>query len=218
MDDGDKAKSSWWQTLPGILTALAGIVTAAAGLLVTLHQIGLIGNKDKPIASSSSTSNDPAKSPGESTPTATPSNQAAPSKAELPQDKATTPIAHPARQYSVSFPSGIEATVRSSRADAIYKVLSSHIEMGNAGKHTLKLSVRLTNIGRSDLSFGTGSFRLRIDGIPRAPINFLNDLVEARSAKEGDIVFELPDTAENLVLLIQGYGEDSAEFPMTLKK
>jgi hypothetical protein len=90
--------------------------------------------------------------------------------------------------------------------------------MGNAGKHTLKLSVRLTNIGRSDLSFGTGSFRLRIDGIPRAPINFLNDLVEARSAKEGDIVFELPDTAENLVLLIQGYGEDSAEFPMTLKK
>jgi hypothetical protein len=33
---------SWWQTLPGILTAMAGIITAIAGLVVALHQAGFI--------------------------------------------------------------------------------------------------------------------------------------------------------------------------------
>jgi hypothetical protein len=45
---------SWWQTLPGVLTALAGIVTAAAGLVVALGQVGLLGGGDeatKPPAS-----------------------------------------------------------------------------------------------------------------------------------------------------------------------
>lgn len=31
---------SWWQTLPGIFTAIAGIITAIAGLVVALYQAG----------------------------------------------------------------------------------------------------------------------------------------------------------------------------------
>lgn len=31
---------SWWQTLPGIFTAMAGIITAIAGLVVALYQAG----------------------------------------------------------------------------------------------------------------------------------------------------------------------------------
>jgi hypothetical protein len=40
--------TSWWQTLPGILTATAGIITALTGLLVVLYQAGLFqpGGKD----------------------------------------------------------------------------------------------------------------------------------------------------------------------------
>lgn len=37
MDETPKS-SSWWQTLPGILTATAGIITAVSGLLVVLYQ------------------------------------------------------------------------------------------------------------------------------------------------------------------------------------
>jgi hypothetical protein len=37
MDETPKS-SSWWQTLPGILTATAGIITAISGLLVVLYQ------------------------------------------------------------------------------------------------------------------------------------------------------------------------------------
>ena len=38
MDTGEKSKGSWWQTVPGILTATAGMITAVAGLIAALHQ------------------------------------------------------------------------------------------------------------------------------------------------------------------------------------
>lgn len=39
---GEPPKSqSWWQTLPGILTALAGIMTASTGLILALNQVGV---------------------------------------------------------------------------------------------------------------------------------------------------------------------------------
>ena len=38
---------SWWQTLPGILTAVAGIITAATGLIVALSQAGVFRGKEK---------------------------------------------------------------------------------------------------------------------------------------------------------------------------
>ena len=46
MDESPKPKSSWWQTLPGVLTAVAAAVTAIAGLIGGLHQAGLLGGGD----------------------------------------------------------------------------------------------------------------------------------------------------------------------------
>jgi hypothetical protein len=43
MDESEKSERSWWQTLPGILTAIAGIITAITGLIVALYQQGLLG-------------------------------------------------------------------------------------------------------------------------------------------------------------------------------
>jgi len=40
--DKEPESRVWWQTLPGILTAVAGIVTAFAGLIVALHQAGFL--------------------------------------------------------------------------------------------------------------------------------------------------------------------------------
>jgi hypothetical protein len=212
MDEGGKSKGSWWQTVPGILTAMAGIITAVAGLLVTLHQIGLLGNKEKPAIQSPSSYNDTTKQSEVTAPAATPA------KGEPPSDGTKTLVNDRARPYSVTFPSGNEVTLRSSRADGTYKILAAQVDSRNTGKFTLKLSIRLTNTGRSDLGFGSGSFRLLIDGVPRAPINFLNQLVEARSAKEGDVLFEVPDTAESLVLSVKGDGDDTADIPILLKK
>lgn len=75
--------TSWWQTLPGVLAALAAVVTAVSGLLAVLFQNGLLGGKadasakssmstkaDAPVAASAAP-----KSPataGQSTPAARP--------------------------------------------------------------------------------------------------------------------------------------------------
>src|SRR5260370_41513903 len=39
MDVDEKSKGSWWQTVPGILTATGGIITALTGLIVALYQV-----------------------------------------------------------------------------------------------------------------------------------------------------------------------------------
>jgi len=45
----EESKSGgWWQTLPGILTAVAAIITAVAGLIIALHQTGILGGGGKP--------------------------------------------------------------------------------------------------------------------------------------------------------------------------
>jgi hypothetical protein len=49
----DRSKDkSWWQTLPGILTAIAAILTALTGLFVALNQIGIVGTPKKAISNS----------------------------------------------------------------------------------------------------------------------------------------------------------------------
>ena len=38
--DQEVNSKSWWQTVPGIVTAITGMITAVTGLLVALYQIG----------------------------------------------------------------------------------------------------------------------------------------------------------------------------------
>ena len=46
----EDSKQSWWQTLPGILTALAATITALGGLLAVLYQAGIIGHHTEVIS------------------------------------------------------------------------------------------------------------------------------------------------------------------------
>jgi hypothetical protein len=55
-------KTSFWSTIPGILTGLAAIITACAGLLIALSQTGILyvnksdeGERQNPIVESSNT-------------------------------------------------------------------------------------------------------------------------------------------------------------------
>jgi hypothetical protein len=40
--------TSWWHTLPGVLTAIAGLITAVAGLLAVLLQTGVLHRRGDP--------------------------------------------------------------------------------------------------------------------------------------------------------------------------
>jgi hypothetical protein len=44
----ESSSTSWWQTLPGVLTAIAGLITAVAGLLVVLLQTGVLHRRGDP--------------------------------------------------------------------------------------------------------------------------------------------------------------------------
>ncbi len=77
------------------------------------------------------------------------------------------------------------------------------------------MQIRLTNAGPADIGFWNDSFRLAVDGVPRAPTSRLNDLVEARSAKEAEVVFAVPLAARSLTLKINS-GDEEGEIPPTL--
>ncbi len=39
----DTATQGWWQSLPGVITAVGGLLTALTALVIALHQTGLSG-------------------------------------------------------------------------------------------------------------------------------------------------------------------------------
>jgi hypothetical protein len=45
MADEPNKSTSWWATLPGIITATAALVTATGGLIAVLYQQGIMGSK-----------------------------------------------------------------------------------------------------------------------------------------------------------------------------
>ncbi len=178
-----------------MLTAIAAILTAVGGLLVALHQVGLLGGARAPIAVASSSA-------------------ALSSEPVAPASPATQGVAVPAR-YQVAMPTGSSVVLSNNRGEGTYQVLAATAERRTADALTLKLSVRLTNAGPSDIGFWTDSFRLLIDKVPRTPSNWLNSSVDARSAKDADIVFEVPAAARSLELQISS-GQETGSIPLVL--
>ena len=191
--DGEAKGQGWWDSIPGMLKAVAGVVTAVTGLLVVFHQLGWLGR--------GADAEPAAMEPHSAGAAAAPPGQALES----------------AGGYRVTFPAGSAVSLRSVRAEGRYEILSATAEARGGGRYQLKLSVRLTSAGPMDLGFYTDSFRLLVDGVPRAPVNSLIEAVDARSSKEADILFDLPTAATRLELEIAN-GEDSATLPISLAR
>ena len=79
----------------------------------------------------------------------------------------------------------------------------------------VKLAVRYLNGGRHPANFWSASYRLLVDDVPRAPTNSLNEVVAGESAKEGEVVFELPVSVKDVVLQISS-GDERSRIPLTL--
>jgi hypothetical protein len=175
---GEEAKAaergtrSWWQTVPGLLTAAAGLISAVTGLLVALNAIGVFSDDTR-------------------SPRAT---QAATAAGGV----AGTTSAGAGGSHRVTFPGGARATLGTS----VYELTGGQAEPSNPGELELRLSVRLTNNGPYDVNFWDRTFRLLVDGLSRAPTSGLNDLVAGRSVGEGTVTFAVPEAANELVLLV----------------
>jgi hypothetical protein len=175
-DEGDSERPkvlSWLQTVPGLLTAVAALITAVTGLTVAVYQI-----RDSQISAPSG------------------SEQPSPEKPDAAASQ--TPSGDGGTQQPVALPAGME--VKLAQGDIVYEIRSARLEPYNAEKDALRFTIRCTSNSPYPVNFWDRSFRLLVDNVPRAPVSGLNEIVEGQSAKEGDIVFEVP-TGENKVVL-----------------
>jgi len=192
MSEKPPAAPSWWQTVPGVLTGLAAIITAVTGLVVTFTHTGTRTEDVRPSSEAAAQNASPA-SPAQSR-----------SAGTVGVAGGTQPVALPA-----------VSRVRLAGGAADTTILSAQVEPIDLDRRSLKFVVRYMNAGRYPANFWSSSYRLIVDGVPRAPTNVLDEVVEPDSAKEGDVVFELPLAVKDVVLQISS-GEEKSRIPLKL--
>jgi hypothetical protein len=190
-DEGESPR--WWQTVPGILAAVAAIVTALTGLIVAINQTGWFARPDPPAATKASTTTTP---PGPSSPPAASTSAASPSGP--PRHSVALPAL---RDYKLG--------------TATFTLLRAEVSSKTTEKNALQVRVRMLNRDRYDANFKDSWFRLIVDGVPMAPESDLNELVAAQSAKDGEVLFVVPRETTSARLKI-AYGDDSTEIPLSL--
>jgi len=191
----EKSTPSWWQTVPGIMTGMAAIITAITGLILALNHTSARSDA-APIVSSSPTPSSPPLAAASGTSSSRVSPAASPSSGV---------IALPAL-HEVKFGDG-SATVT---------VLSVNVEPIDVDRRSLKFHLRYVDTGHHGANFETRLFRLIVDGMPRAPIQELNELVPPDGAKDGDIVFDVPYGVKDVVLQITDVHDEKARLPFKL--
>src|SRR5262245_35465266 len=170
---------SWWQTLPGILTAVAGIITAATGLIVALNQAGVFQGKEKTV-------------PSTPTPTATltptPTTDGATSVGEMEKELRAINIKLGARP-------GDEKKVRGYLAgpDPEYRSLALGC-LDVIGNQRLKKTLHLDIIDKHYTRLASGGDYLSADGkvnlerVREAMVKAQNDYYTDSATSFGDIV------------------------------
>jgi hypothetical protein len=135
--------------------------------------------------------------------------QTPPTKPELAKPTPT------AASQIIHLRSGQEARLKNQFFNHVYTILAAEIRPQHSSTVLLGLHVRLTNNSPGGVNFWSDTFRLLVDGVPRAPIHDLNDIVDSHSAKDGVVEFALPDTVTQVVLQLR-QGEEVAEIPYVL--
>lgn len=187
------SRQSWWQTLPGILTGVAALITAVTGLMVAFNHSA---SRSQPAASSSFSDPRDVRSTSVADSRTSGGSNGSPGTRTVPR-------------LSVS-------QVKLGGGTAVVTILSAQTDTIDADRRSLTFRVRYMNAGRFPANFWASSFRLLVDNVPRAPTNNLNEVVDSDSAKEGDVVFELPVATREVVLQISA-GDDTTRVPVTLR-
>jgi hypothetical protein len=127
---------------------------------------------------------------------------------------APTPTAAPAR--GIELAGGRELAFNTPFA-ATYTVLKLATTAPRPGVVALRITVRAFNRDRYDMNFWNSGFRLLVDDVPREPVGDLNLLVGANSAREGELLFELPADAHTLALQVIHHAGDHVQGVLPLR-
>jgi hypothetical protein len=191
-NDPESESKTWWQTLPGLLTAAAGAITAITGLLLAFHQMGFFNHTPQTSGQVESRSA---------------------SDTSLHVD-GQDPATHPATAASASRLISLPGDTQVRSGENVYKLLSARLDPYSPGKTSLHLTVRMSNNGRYDTNFWAASFRLLVDGSLQAPTNDLDDVVSSNSIREGEVEFVIPSNIATAGLQMGDVGEGKPTIPL----
>jgi len=195
MPGEEDKRQRWWQTLPGMLTGLAAVITAVTGLIVVFYRT-------------------PERSEPNKTNTIATAGRESGSSA-ISNERTNSTSVHAPKPLPI--PAGMQ--VKLAAGNTVINILSAELEPLNSEKQALAFVVRHTNKQRYPANFWSDSYRLIVDGVPRAPTNFLDEVVAADSAKEGRVEFELPaNTAEVDLQISSGDDKSRLHFDLTAAK
>jgi len=185
----NKNQSSWWTTLPGMLTALAAIVTAVTGLLLGLNQIDLFKES----------------APDSASPVIT-RNGSAPKASDNPIDSEppAATMSPGSSAYESTLP--LDEPIRS--GDVSYEVVGYEIRPDSDRQLALSIDIRMFNYGRYDVNFWNAAFRLLAGEDSISPSGDLNEIVAGDASKVGTVLFIIPDTTRSAALKIKFYEGD----------
>ena len=202
MDEEPRAKS-WWATLPGVLTAIAGIVTSVTALIVALNQAGVFQVQKQPSPQAHYGTTQPSETTKQ--PAATEAVPGATKSA--PSGRTATP---PGR---LLIPDEVRA------GPIVYKFLTAQLDPYSEGKRALRFAIRFTNVGvQWGVAIGPGFFRLAVDAVPLAPEKSFIGVVDFQSAKEGEVLFVIPESANSIVLQVGDVtGTETTRIPINVK-
>jgi hypothetical protein len=144
-------------------------------------------------------------------------------------DRTTLPAADPTRDefgrtlpprvvdVLKTLPAALPAGQRVEAGRLGYEIVGAVIERETVETASLTLTVRCSAPARGGgANFWSSSVRLWVDGVPRAPVNAVNELVEPGASKEARFIFDFP--AMPLQSLEAGFGhsDDHVKVPLRL--
>ena len=209
MSDPEQAKS-WWQTLPGLIAAVAGVITALTGLVVALGNTGWFKSPPPQAASKAPVSAEVKTQPAQPAPVpvVTPSPTMTASSAAASSDS-----------YAIALPVQRDYKLRSGSGGyytATLSLLEGKIEPATTEQAEFSLRMRMNNHFGGGVNFWDDWFRLVIDGNPEAPERGLNLMVDGHASKEGSVRFLIPKSLKSAVLRIQYYDGPVTDVPLNL--
>lgn len=191
MEKDTKEKSSppsWWQTAPGVLTAIAALITATGGFLIVLNQIGCF---DKTVHKDNAT----IQTPIESKETKQSNTENKINSEKLNSNDSTAGPTN-SGQVKLSLPDDMNfGSIR-------IKFLDLTRDKYSTDNSSLKIKFRLYNEGTGYATFDYYLFRLLFDGQMLSPEKTAQGYVDPKSSKDNEVLFVFPDSIEDADLQI----------------
>jgi plastocyanin len=193
-DEKPDRATSWWQTMPGVMTGIAALITALTGLLVAAHQAGLFGS-------------------GATLSGKTTESGRAVTKPVAPAEMPTASAQHSVPAPMVEFT--LPQTVTVGKGDGVkFTFTQATVEPRNAETLTLLLQARMSNPGQYPANFWDNSFRLRTHNAVVAASGGVNEVVPGGAdSPMRTLRFTVNRGSIPSALLID-YGGESTELPL----